>query len=372
MKNKINEITTYELNNKLINKDNVFIIDVREKNELIEGYINKSINIPLDDLEEQIQHISINEDYQIITYCSKGIRSITARQIIENKGYKNVFTMSGGFNKWKNEGFEFITDKELSLEEVSRYSRQIRLKEIGKEGQIKLLNSKVLLIGAGGLGSPIAYYLSASGIGTLGLVDDDKVDLTNLHRQIIHTTKNIGKFKVESAKEAIHKINPNTNVITFTEKLNSKNYVEIIKQFDIVIDGTDNFSSKYLINDACYFLKKPYVYASIYKFEGQISLFDFKENSPCYRCLFPSSPDPKLAPSCSEVGVLGVFPGIIGTLQAIETIKYILNIGETLKKQLLVYDALDNYFRKIKIKHNPNCELCGKNKTITEITDHNC
>lgn len=357
----MNQITTIGLN-KLKNIEKILILDVRNENELIEGYIKGSINLPLDNLEDKIYSLDLKKDEKIVIYCSKGIRSITASEILNKYGFKNLYSLSGGFNQWKEDNFDFARDEILTLDEVSRYSRQIKLKEIGKEGQLKLLNSKVLLIGAGGLGSPIALYLSSSGIGTIGIIDNDTVDLTNLHRQIIHNNDSVGKLKVESAKESINRINPNTNVIIFPKKLDKDNAKEIIKDFDLVIDGTDNFSSKYLINDICYELNKPYVYGSIFKFEGQVTLFDFKNKDHCYRCLFPSPPDSTLAPSCSEIGVLGVLPAIIGTLQAVEAIKYILNIGEILNKDLLVYDALDTYFRKIKIKKSSKCSLCNKIK----------
>lgn len=361
----MNRISNYDLYKKITNKENIYLIDVREKSELIEGYIQNSINISLDDLKFKINSIVSDKDAQIITYCSKGIRSLTANTILNEMGYKNIFSLSEGFNKWKEENYSFIQNNSLNYMDLSendfkRYNRQIKLKEIGVEGQKRLLDSKVLIIGAGGLGSPLAYYLASSGVGTIGIIDNDIVDISNLHRQIIHFESDLGKLKTESAKEKINKINPNINVISFNKNLDLSNSEEIIKDFDLIIDGTDNFNTKYLINDTCFKLKIPYVYGSIYKFDGQVSLFSFKENTPCYRCLFPNPPESGLAPNCSETGVLGVLPGVIGIIQATEAIKYILKIGDPLEGELLVYNALDTYFKKIKIKQSKDCICSNK------------
>src|SRR5574344_1598156 len=265
---------------------------------------------------------------------------------------------------------EISKQTRLSQEEINRYSRHLILPEVGLKGQLKLKNSKVLVVGTGALGSPVLLYLSAAGIGTIGIIDFDTVDESNLQRQIIHSTNEIGNPKVNSAKSRINSINPNIDVIAYNDKLTSKNSLEIIKNFDVVVDGTDNFQTRYLINDACVFLNKPFVYGAIFRFEGQSTVFNVDKNSPCYRCIFPEPPKAGLVPSCSEAGVLGVLPGIIGTIQASETIKTLLEIGETLKGRLLTLNALKMDFKDYKIKKDENCAVCGKNPTIKELIDY--
>ena len=265
---------------------------------------------------------------------------------------------------------EISKQTRLSQEEINRYSRHLILPEVGLKGQLKLKNSKVLVVGTGALGSPVLLYLSAAGIGTIGIIDFDTVDESNLQRQIIHSTNEIGNPKVNSAKSRINSINPNIDVIAYNDKLTSKNALEIIKDFDVVVDGTDNFQTRYLINDACVFLNKPFVYGAIFRFEGQSTVFNADKNSLCYRCIFPEPPKAGLVPSCSEAGVLGVLPGIIGTIQASETIKTVLEIGETLKGRLLTLNALKMDFKDYKIKKDENCKVCGENATITELIDY--
>ena len=265
---------------------------------------------------------------------------------------------------------EISKQTRLSQEEINRYSRHLILPEVGLKGQLKLKNSKVLVVGTGALGSPVLLYLSAAGIGTIGIIDFDTLDESNLQRQIIHSTNEIGNPKVNSAKSRINSINPNIDVIAYNDKLTSKNALEIIKNFDVVVDGTDNFQTRYLINDACVFLNKPFVYGAIFRFEGQSTVFNADKNSPCYRCIFPEPPKAGLVPSCSEAGVLGVLPGIIGTIQASETIKTVLEIGETLKGRLLTLNALKMDFKDYKIKKDENCAVCGKNPTIKELIDY--
>lgn len=257
----------------------------------------------------------------------------------------------------------------LTNDELNRYSRHLILENIGLEGQLKLKNSKVLVVGTGALGSPALLYLSAAGVGTIGIIDFDIVEESNLQRQVIHSTKSIGKSKISSAKMQINAINPNIDVIDIDDRLSSKNALEIIKNFDVVVDGTDNFQTRYLINDACVFLNKPFIYGAISKFEGQTTVFNHK-NSACYRCLFPNPPKAGLVQSCSEAGVLGVLPGIVGTIQATETIKLLLNIGENLNNRLLSFDALKMRFFEYKISKNENCAVCGKNPTIKELIDY--
>jgi len=257
----------------------------------------------------------------------------------------------------------------LSEQQIERYSRQIILPEVGGKGQIKLLNSKVLIIGCGGLGSPAAYYLAAAGVGTLGLVDSDKVELNNLQRQILHNIKTVGKPKVESAKETLENLNPDVKIITYQTRLTSKNILDIIKDYDVIIDGSDNFPTRYLVNDACVLLNKPLIHAGILRFDGQITTI-IPYETPCYRCIFPSPPPPGSVPSCQEAGILGVVAGVLGILQATEAIKYILNIGELLTGKLLVFNALEMSFRKVNVRRNKNCELCGDNPTIKELIDY--
>ena len=258
---------------------------------------------------------------------------------------------------------------ELSNEEIARYSRHLIMPEVALDGQKKLKSARVLTIGAGGLGSPLALYLAAAGVGTLGIVDFDVVDESNLQRQIIHGTSDVGRPKMESARDRIMDINPNVHVEAYEEALSSENALEIFKDFDIVVDGTDNFPTRYLVNDACVLLKKPNVYGSIFRFEGQASVF-YAEEGPCYRCLYPEPPPPGLVPSCAEGGVLGILPGAIGTIQATETAKLILGIGEPLIGRLLLYDALDMRFREMKLHKDPSCPVCGESPTVTELIDY--
>lgn len=258
----------------------------------------------------------------------------------------------------------------LSNEEVQRYSRHLIMPEVTKAGQLKLKAAKVLLIGTGGLGSPLALYLSAAGIGTIGLVDFDKVDYTNLHRQVIHFTGDVGKPKIQSATEKINQINPEVTVVPYNTQLSSANALEIIKDYDVVIDGTDNFPTRYLVNDACVLLKKPNVYGSIFRFEGQSTVFCAGSDSPCYRCLYPEPPPPGMVPSCAEGGVLGILPGLIGLVQATEAIKLILGEGQPLIGRLLLLNALEMKWRELKLRRDPKCPICGDNPTVTELIDY--
>jgi len=264
---------------------------------------------------------------------------------------------------------KMVEDLGFNDEQIKRYSRHIILPEVGGKGQKKLRNAKILCVGAGGLGSPVAFYLAAAGIGTIGIIDMDKVDLSNLQRQILHSSADVGKLKVESAKETLQGINPDVNVITYSEKLTSKNVKEIIKEYDIVVDGCDNFATRYLVNDACYFDKKPSVYGSIFQFEGRATVF-IPDEGPCYRCLHPFPPPPGEIPSCQEGGVLGVLPGTIGLIQATEAIKLVLGIGKSLSGSLILYDALDMSFRKVKLNKDPDCPICGKNPKIKDLVDY--
>ncbi|MGE5846355.1 MAG: molybdopterin-synthase adenylyltransferase MoeB, partial [Ignavibacteria bacterium] len=287
----------------------------------------------------------------------------TGTQLKENDVISIVPSIAGG-----NYGAEVLNEK-LSNEEILRYSRHLIMPEVGMEGQKKLKAAKVLMIGAGGLGSPLGMYLAAAGVGTLGIVDFDVVDETNLHRQLLHSTNDIGRSKLESAKETINLINPNVDVVTFETRLTSENALDILKDFDVIVDGTDNFPTRYLVNDACVLVGKPNVYGSIFRFEGQVTVFDAKQG-PCYRCLYPAPPPPGLVPSCAEGGVLGVLPGIIGTLQALETIKIIIEQGDLLLGRLILFDALKFKFRELKLRKNPSCPICGENPEIHELIDY--
>lgn len=343
-------------------------IDIREKDELDKGYISPSIHIPRGLLEFEIEKTVPNKNADIILYCSVGKRSLLAIKTLNDLGYMNVFSLAEGLEKWNALNYPLtIPENIFTREQLVRYSKQIILPEVGKEGQKKLINAKVLIVGVGGLGSPISYYLTAAGVGTIGLIDADIVSLSNLQRQILHSTDQIGHLKVNSAKERLNKINPDINIITYSEMLTDENAVEIIKNYDFVIDASDNFKTKYLVNDTCYFLNKPTIFGSIFKFEGQLGVFNVNEKSPCYRCVFPEPPSAKASPNCSEVGVMGVLAGVIGTLQATEAIKLILNKGELLSGSLLIYDSLFSQFTTLKVKKQENCPLCGKNTQIEKL-----
>lgn len=369
-KQQIEELTPQQVKEKLDLREQVTLLDVREKDEVALGYIDNAITIPRGFLEIKVENAIPERDTPVIVYCAGGTRSAMATKTLKEMGYSNVISMSGGFTKWKEEGLGFVKDEAFTQEQITRYSRQVLLPEVGEKGQAKLLKSKVLLIGAGGLGSPIAYYLAAAGVGTLGIMDPDIVDLSNLHRQILHMTDKVGESKVDSAKEVLNKLNPGVNIRTYKDYLTSENALDIIRDYDIVVDGSDNFATKFLVNDACYFMGKPNVYGSIFQFEGQLTVFNPTVEGPCYRCLFPSPPPAGLAPNCAEAGVLGILPGTIGVLQAVETVKLILGKGEPLIGRLLLYDSLNANFRTLKIKKDPHCALCGDNKTIDKLIDY--
>jgi molybdopterin/thiamine biosynthesis adenylyltransferase/rhodanese-related sulfurtransferase len=369
-KQQIDELTPAQVKEKIDRKENLKLLDVREKNEVAEGYIDHSVIIPRGFLEQRVENAIPERETPVVVYCASGTRSAMAAKTLKEMGYSNVVSMSGGFSKWKDSGFHFVKDEAFTAEQITRYSRQVLLPEVGEKGQSKLLKSKVLLVGAGGLGSPSAYYLAAAGVGTLGIIDPDVVDLSNLHRQILHMTDKVGEFKVDSAKETLNKINPGVNIRTYKDFLTSENALEIIRDYDIVVDGSDNFAAKFLVNDACYFTGKPNVYGSIFQFEGQLTVFNPTVEGPCYRCLFPTPPPAGLAPNCAEAGVLGILPGTVGVLQAVETVKLILGIGEPLIGRLLLYDSLNASFRTLKVKKDPHCALCGENRTIDNLIDY--
>src|SRR6202522_2598080 len=345
----------------------VTIIDVRENEEFATGHLPGARHVPRGYLESRIEGVVRDRDAHIVVYCASGNRSAyAARTLREDLGYENVESMTGGITLWKDRGYEVQVPRTLTQEQRERYSRHTLIPEIGAEGQQKLLDAKVLLLGAGGLGSPTALYLAAAGVGTLGIVDDDVVDLSNLQRQVIHTTDRVGVPKVDSAEETIKALNPDVNVVKYPVRIDASNIVEIISGYDVIVDGVDNFPTRYLLNDATVRLKIPVVSASILGFDGQLSVFK-PYDGPCYRCLFREPPPAELAPSCGANGVLGVLPGTMGLLQATEVVKLILEIGEPAVGRLLLYDALAATLTEVKVHRDPDCPICSRDPD--EITD---
>jgi molybdopterin/thiamine biosynthesis adenylyltransferase len=320
-------------------------------------------------LELQIEGRVPDKDHKLVVYCAGGTRSALAAQALGQLGYSDVVSMAGGFNKWKDEGRDWSAPRSLSSEQRNRYQRHLLLPEVGETGQLKLLDAKVLLLGAGGLGSPAGLYLAAAGVGTIGIIDMDVVDASNLQRQILHNTDRIGERKVDSAKKTLTLMNPDVNVVTYDVRLGADNILDIIDGYDLIVDGTDNFPTRYLVNDASLLKRIPVVHGSIFRFEGQVTVFN-PYVGPCYRCLLPEPPPPELAPSCSEAGVLGVLPGIVGSLQAVEAIKLLLGIGETLQGRLLAYDALEESFRTFKVRRDPQCPACGEDAGDIVIAEY--
>ncbi len=334
------------------------LVDVREASEWDQGHVPGAVHISKSYIEQQIEAAVPDRDARVVTYCAGGVRSLFAAQTLRDMGYTNVASMSGGFQQWKSQGLPWTSPVVLSNEQKQRYSRHLLIPEVGSKGQARLLDSKVLLIGAGGLGSPAALYLAAAGVGTIGIVDFDVVDLSNLQRQVIHGTDRIGEKKVESARRTIHNLNPDVKVVGHEEMLVADNVERIIAGYDVVLDGTDTFETRYLLNDAAVVANIPVVHASVFRFEGQLTVFQ-PYAGPCYRCLYPTPPPPELAPGCSVAGVLGVVPGIMGLLQANEVLKLLLGIGDTLAGRLLLFDALDTSFTELKLKRDPNCPVCS-------------
>lgn len=370
LRKEIKEINVHELHNRLQHEENLILIDVRELDEWSQGRINGSKHIPRGFLELRIEALAPDRSQPVAITCAGGTRSLLAARDVQQLGYTNVVSVAGGFNGWKNAGYPFSIPRVLTDDQRHRYSRHTIMPEVGEEGQMKLLDASVLLIGAGGLGSPAAIYLAAAGVGKIGIVDFDVVDTSNLQRQIIHRLEDVDQPKVESAARTIAQLNPDVKVIGHRTQLTSQNAFEIIGQYDIVINGSDNFPTRYLVNDACALLGKTLVDASIFRFEGQVTVFDPASGGPCYRCLYPDPPPPGEVPSCAEGGVLGVLPGIIGSLEAVEAIKLILGIGEPLVGRLLLYEALEAEFREVKVRKNPDCPVCGQHPTVTELIDY--
>ncbi len=345
------------------------LIDVREKDEQEQGVIPGALLIPRGFLELRVEEAVSDRNTEVVLYCAGGNRSALAARSLQEMGYKNVSSMIGGYSAWKREGRKTLVKKFLNKDQLERYSRHILMPEVGEAGQVKLLEAKVLCIGAGGLGCPTALYLVAAGVGTLGIIDDDVVDKSNLQRQILHTEDRVGVAKVESAKQTLRALNSSVNIITYKSRLSSENVKDIIKDYDLVINGCDNFATRYLINDACVFAKKPLIDGSIFRFEGQAMVI-MPGVGPCYRCLYPEPPPPEMAPSCQEAGVFGVLPGIIGSVQTVEALKVLLNIGEPLIGKLLLFDTLRMNVRTMKVKRDPQCPVCGDKPTITDLIDY--
>jgi len=366
---EVKELSVDEVQ-KLTSKNGKYLLlDVREKEEYREGHLEGSVSIPRGFLEMRVESAISEKSKPIIAYCAGGVRSLLAAKDMKEMGYQEVISMSGGYSAWKAAGYQTVQDRQFTPEQMTRYSRHFMLPEVGEEGQAKLLDAKVLMVGAGGLGCPSAFYLAAAGVGTMGIIDPDVVDLSNLQRQILHTNDRIGQPKTDSAKQTLQALNPDVRIITYQEKLTSENVLEIIKDYDIIVDGCDNFPTRYLVNDACVMVNKPNVHGSIFQFDGQASVF-YPGKGPCYRCLYPEPPPPGMAPSCAEAGVLGVLPGLIGTIQALETIKLILGKGDPLVGKLLCFNTLSMEITTLNLKKDPNCPVCGEKPSIHKLIDY--
>jgi molybdopterin/thiamine biosynthesis adenylyltransferase/rhodanese-related sulfurtransferase len=365
IKSQVQEVDPAEVSEHLGN--GIVLIDVREGDEWDRGHLPGAVHVPRSYLESRIEGAVRDRDARVVLYCASGQRSaLGAHTLKELLGYTNVASMTGGITLWKDRGYKVEVPKVLTPEQKERYGRHLLLPEIGAEGQAKLLDAKVLLLGAGGLGSPTALYLAAAGVGTLGIVDDDEVDLSNLQRQVIHTTDRIGTPKVESAAKTIAALNPDVEVVQYRTRLDASNIMEIIDGYDVIVDGVDNFPTRYLLNDATVRLGIPVVSASILGFDGQLSVFK-PHDGPCYRCLYPVPPPAELAPSCGANGVLGVLPGTMGLLQATEVVKLVTGAGDPLVGRLLLYEALGASFTELKVRRDPECPICSR--PPEEITD---
>ncbi len=345
------------------------LIDVRESDEFAAGKLPGALSVPRGYLELRIEDKVPDRAAPVVVYCAGGTRSALAAKTLQEMGYTNVASMAGGYNRWTDAGHKIEKPRVLSASQKERYRRHLIIPEVGEAGQAKLLDAKVLLMGAGGLGSPAALYLAAAGVGTLGLIDMDVVDLSNLQRQVIHTSDRVGMSKTESAEKTIRALNPDVKVASFQERLTSENVERIVSQFDIVVDGGDNFPTRYLLNDACVLLDKPNIHGSIYRFDGQVTTF-LPRKGPCYRCLYPQPPPAELAPSCAEAGVLGVLPGIIGLFQANEALKLILGVGEPLVGRLLTFEALSTRFTELKLRRDPKCPVCAEGVPFPGFIDY--
>ncbi len=367
VKQEIREVSVEDVKRLLEARAPVKLLDVRESDEYAGGRLPGALHIPRGYLELRVEG-QVQRDEEVVVYCAGGTRSALAAKTLKELGYERVSSLAGGFNRWSDAALPVEKPFVLSAEQKERYRRHLSLPEVGEAGQAKLLQARVLLLGAGGLGSPAALYLAAAGVGTLGIVDSDAVDLSNLQRQVIHTRERQGQSKVASARAAIEALNPDVKVVGFEERLDSRNVLRILEGFDLVLDGGDNFPTRYLLNDACVMLGKPNVHGSIFRFEGQVTTFA-PGQGPCYRCLYPAPPPPELAPSCAEAGVLGVLPGVMGLLQATEALKLILGQGEPLVGRLLTFDALGTRFQELKLRRDAQCPVCAPG-TKVELIDY--
>ena len=345
------------------------LLDVREPDEYEQGAVPNAVHVPRGQLEFSIEGRLPDKSKPIAIYCAGGVRSAFAAKTLQDLGYTDVVSVIGGFNKWKDDGLPWTTPRTLTPDQRNRYHRHLLLPEVGEKGQMKLLDAKVLMLGAGGLGSPSALYLAAAGVGTIGVIDMDVVDASNLQRQVLHNMDRIGMRKVDSAKATLTALNPDLKVITYDTRLGADNILDIIDGYDVIVDGTDNFPTRYLVNDAALLKKIPVVHGSIFRFEGQVTIFK-PYDGPCYRCMIPEPPPAELAPSCAEAGVLGVLPGIVGSIQALEALKLILDLGDPLVGRLLSYDAMDQSFRTFKVRRDPACPACGENAGPIVIAEY--
>src|SRR5438067_8436831 len=373
-RSRVGEITPAELARELQSRKPI-LVDVREKDEMDAGVLPGARKVPRGFLELRIEETVPDRDADVVLYCAGGTRSLLAGRTLQEMGYTRVRSLAGGYGAWKSAGLPVEMPFRLTDAQRNRYSRHLLIPEVGEVGQAKLLRSKVLLIGAGGLGSPAGLYLAAAGVGRLGIVDDDVVDESNLQRQVLHDTERIGMPKTESARETIRKLNPDVTVDEHRVRVIRDNALELFRPYDLIVDGSDNFGTRYLVNDACVLLGKPNVHGSIFRFDGQATTFIPGGDRPCYRCLFPEPPPPELAPSCQEAGVLGVLPGIIGLIQAVEGVKVILGQGEPLVGRLLLYDALEQRFREVKYARDRECPACGEHpmrELLPEYTEASC
>jgi sulfur-carrier protein adenylyltransferase/sulfurtransferase len=367
-KSEIREVTTAEAD-ELRRKPGAVVLDVREPDEYEQGAIPGALHIPRGQLESTIEGRVPDRSVPVVVHCASGVRSAFAAKTLAELGYTDVVSVIGGFNRWKDEDRDWRAPRSLTKEQRNRYQRHLLLPEVSEAGQLKLLDAKVLLLGAGGLGSPAALYLAAAGVGTLGIIDMDVVDDSNLQRQILHNVDRIGERKVDSAKKTLTLLNPDVNVVAHDTRLDASNVVELLSQYDIVVDGADNFPSRYLLNDASLKTGTAVVHGSIFRFEGQATVFK-PHDGPCYRCFIPEPPPAEMAPSCAEAGVLGVLPGIIGSIQAMEAIKLILDLGDSLSGRLLAYDAMEESFRTYKINRDPACPACSVDPAQLVIAEY--
>jgi len=356
---------------RMLERPGTVLVDVRESDEWRQGHIPQAVGIPRGFLELRIEEKVPDRKAPVILQCASGTRSLLAARSMHEMGYENLFNLNGGFNAWKDRGLPWIADRAFTAEELTRYSRHFVIPEVGEKGQAKLLDAKVLILGTGALGSPSSLYLAAAGVGTIGLVDFDVVDMSNLQRQIIHTVDRVGMLKTESAQKQINALNPGIKVIRHDVRLSAENVMDIIKDYDVVVNCGDNFPTRYLISDACVFAKKPLVDGAIFRFEGQATVFHPAAGGPCYRCLYPEPAPPDMAPSCAEAGVLGALPGLIGSMEALEAIKLIVGAGKPLIGKMVYFDTLSNdYVRILKIRRNPDCPVCSEHPTQTTLIDY--